>query len=254
MGTRSLLSVLFILLVGFTTTNAQCVPDTSITHNVNGIYPDSLTGLPHATVGVNYATVIQLKVLQDTTYFGLPATIDSMVVTGVSGLPSGFYYSCTPSGCSFPGGSDACILLEGPAPASSAVGAYPIVVDILAYGRVTGLGALSVPASITRYTIYIDNNTGINPVGSPARLTASEFTPNPARSFSRLTVGCPENGVAHIQLLDLLGNTVRDDYQQLDRGWNTVTVAADDLRPGIYLAKVYFGKEVVIRRMIVAAH
>ena len=103
-------------------------------------------------------------------------------------------------------------------------------------------------------TIYIDNNTGINPVGSPARLTASEFTPNPARSFSRLTVGCPENGVAHIQLLDLLGNTVRDDYQQLDRGWNTVTVAADDLRPGIYLAKVYFGKEVVIRRMIVAAH
>lgn len=254
MGTKSILSVLFILLVGFTTANAQCIPDTSITQNVNGIYPDSATGLPHAVVGVNYSTVIQLKVLEDTTYFGLPATIDSMVVTGVTGLPSGFYYSCTPSGCSFPGGSDACILLEGPAPAPSAVGAYPIVVNILAYGRVTGLGALSVPASITRYTIYIDNNTGINPVGSPARLTVSEFMPNPVRSYSRLTVGSPDYGTAHIQLLDLLGNTVRDEYQQVDRGWNTVTISADDLRPGIYMAKVYFGKEAVIRRMIVAAH
>jgi hypothetical protein len=249
-----LLFVFFLTMLGSLASNAQCVPDTSITQNVNGIYPDSLTGLPHAIVGVNYSTVIQLKVLQDTTYFGLPATIDSMVVTGVTGLPSGFYYTCTPSSCSFPGGSDACILLEGPAPAASAVGVYPITVDILAYGRVLGLGALSVPASITRYTIYIDNNTGINPIGNPARLTVSEFTPNPVRSFSRLTVGSPDNGTARIQLLDLLGNTVREDYQQLDRGWNTVTISAEDLRPGIYMAKVYFGKEAVIRRMIVSGH
>ena len=43
----------------------------------------------------------------DTTYLGLPAIIDSINVTGVTGLPSGFSYSAIPA-TGFPGGSNGC--------------------------------------------------------------------------------------------------------------------------------------------------
>ena len=76
----------------------QCIPDTSITHNVNGIYPDTLTGLPHATVGVPYSTVIQIKVIRDTTYNGAPAQVNTFTITGVTGLPTGWSYTCTRPG------------------------------------------------------------------------------------------------------------------------------------------------------------
>ena len=98
--------------------SAQCTPDTSITHNVPGIYPDTLVGLPHSYVGVPYMTDIQVKVFTNTTYMGVPATIDSLVVISVAGLPPGFGYSNTPSSGVFPGGSDACILLSGAAPSA----------------------------------------------------------------------------------------------------------------------------------------
>src|SRR5438046_195158 len=103
---------LLVVAVAFagSTSFAQCVPDTSITHNDPGVYPDSATNLPHAIVGIPYSTVIQLKVLTDTTTMigpiTVPVTIDSIIATNVSGLPAGYTYNCTPSTCVFLGGSD----------------------------------------------------------------------------------------------------------------------------------------------------
>jgi hypothetical protein len=96
-------------------------------------YPDTITNLPHAIVGVPYSTVIQVKVLTDTNTFyqGLPihACFDSIVITNVSGLPPNYTFSCTPPSCGFPGGGDGCILLSGPAPTSGQLGMiYPIMV------------------------------------------------------------------------------------------------------------------------------
>src|SRR4051812_1294579 len=119
-----------ILSLGVLYSYAQCIPDTSITHNEAGIYPDSATGLPHAVVGVAYSTVIQLKVLTDTS----GVTVDSIDITNVTGLPAGFTYQCTPSSCHFPGGSDACILLTGPAPTVAMAGQiYPLTVNATLY-------------------------------------------------------------------------------------------------------------------------
>lgn len=235
--------------------SAQCVPDTSITHNVNGVYPDSATGLPHAIVGSTYSTDIQIKVLRDTTYslgpLTLPAVIDSFNITGVRGLPAGFTYSCNPSGCSFPGGSSACLNLTGPAPTISMVGVYPITVNVTAYGTVTGLGSATQDDSISYYSLYIDNSTGISLVSTPERLTVSNFSPNPASAASLLILGVPTAGVARIEMTDLIGNRISERSVSLDKGMNRVTVDLSDLHAGIYLAKVYFGKEAVMRRLIV---
>lgn len=232
---------------------AQCQPDTNITGNVPGIYPDSATGLPHAFVGVDYSTTIQLKVVRDTTYLSLPAVVDSMVITGVTGLPSGFTYSCTPSSCSFPGNSDACILLEGPAPVASQVGAYPITVALTVYGRVLGVPQ-TLPTTITRYTIFVDNPTSVIQPVYPSRLSVSEVQPNPVLQDARITVGLPVSGLVHVEVYDLLGNKVNARDYSFSRGWNTVQLTVSDYKAGIYLCKVSFGREVISRRMVVTAH
>ena len=236
---------------------AQCIPDTSITHNVNGIYPDTLTGLPHATVGVPYSTVIQMKVLRDTTYNGAPAQVNTFTITGVTGLPSGFSYTCTPSSCAFPGGSDACLLLQGPAPTVGQVGVYPIVVNLsvagVLYPGVLNI-PLTIPSSITQYTIYVDNSTGINTAIMPGRFTVSDLAPNPFSSVSRLLVGAIETGVIRMEIYDLLGNKVREATYPVQRGWNNIMIEADDFRSGVYLTKVFSGKDVFVRRMIVNGH
>lgn len=234
-----------------TRSGAQCVPDTSITHNVNGIYPDSATGLPHATVGVPYSTVIQLKVVRDTLYNGLPATVNTFTITGVTGLPTGWTYSCTPATCVFPGGSDACLLLQGPAPTVSQAGVYPIVVNLSVAGVVGGFVPLTIPAAVTQYTIYIDNPTGIGSASMPVRFTVSEFTPNPMQSESRVQVGLIEPGDVRIELMDMLGNKVRQTVYSGMKGWNTFVIDASELRSGIYLARIRSGKDESVRRVVI---
>jgi hypothetical protein len=243
-------------LIAFSS-GAQCIPDTSITHNVNGIYPDSATGLPHANVGVPYSTVIQLKVLRDTTYNGAPAQVNTFTITGVTGLPTGWTYSCTPSSCAFPGGSDACLLLQGPAPSVGQVGVYPLTVNLSVAGVLypnTFPIPLTIPSSITQYTIYIDNTTGINTAVLPGRFTVSDFAPNPFSSSSKLMIGVTESGTVRMEILDVLGNKVRETNYPVQRGWNSIQVDADNLRSGIYLSKIYNGKDVTVRRMIVNGH
>jgi len=249
---RILLSVSFGFLLAFNSA-AQCVPDTNVTHNVNGIYPDTVTGLPHATQGQVYTTTIQLKVVRDTTYNGLPATVDSMNITGVTGLPPGFSYLCTPSNCSFPGGSNACILLQSGTPVTAAAGTYPLNVGLTVYGRVFGVPA-TVPSAITGYSIVVDPLAGILNTTLPTRLSVSEFSPNPVSRYSRIVVGVPEPGDIRMETIDLLGNIVRREKFDATRGWNTYAIDVEDLPAGVYLTRVGFGKDLMIRRMVVTAH
>src|SRR4051812_39289901 len=87
---------------------AQCSIDNTITQP--GYYPSCSIGLPHDTVGQAYSTVLQVRVLTDTNVviFGSSqhATIDSVVLNDVKGLPSGFSFVTNPATRSFPGGSN----------------------------------------------------------------------------------------------------------------------------------------------------
>ncbi len=244
------LILLFCLLVSTNFVNAQCTPDTSITHNDPGVYPDTITGLPHAYVGVNYATTIQLKVLADTVIGGFTVPVDSIVVNGVTGLPAGFTYLCTPSGCSFPGGSDACILLQGPAPTGNMTGTYPLVVQVTAYGVVFGTPT-NVPANITGYSIVIDSTTGINDLYT-VNYTIGQNTPNPAREYTSIPVNLVRNENVNVSVSNLLGKKVIEHSYNLHRGRNNINLDVHGLQPGIYLYTVTIGKNNTTRRMIIS--
>jgi hypothetical protein len=243
------------LLLAFTLmsviTNAQCVPDTSITHNVPGIYPDSATGLPHSMVGFPYSTTIQLKVKADTIYLGFTVPIDSVVVTNVTGLPAGYSYSCTPSNCSFPGGSDACILLQGPAPTSGMIGSYPIQVQVVAHGTVLGSPA-SIPANINSYSIIIDDSTtGISGI-EKAAFFVGQNTPNPTRDLTVIPVVVNHSDAVTLTVSNLIGKKVFAQSYNLQKGKNNINVDVHALLPGIYLYSISNGKNTVTRRMIIS--
>lgn len=111
---------------------------------------------------------------------------------------------------------------------------------------------LTIPAAVTQYSIYIDNPTGLGNIGLPVRFTVSDFTPNPMQYESRVQVGLTESADVRIELMDMLGNKVRQIVYSGQKGWNTFTLDASDLRAGIYLAHIRSGKEDMVRRVVIS--
>ncbi len=162
---KKYLLVMTSLLITTGMLRAQCVPDPTIT--APGIYPDVLTNLPTGTAGLFYSTDIQVKVLSDTTVGALTVIVDNITIDSVSGLPAGFSYSCTPSNCVFPGGSNGCIRLSG---TSIISGTYPLNVYVTLNGTLFGF-PVSFPTFIPGYELVLD------PVAIPVALfTVSSVT------------------------------------------------------------------------------
>jgi len=121
--------VLLLIVFGISFFNSNlygqaCVPDPQYT--APGIYPDTAIGLASGSQCVPYSEVITLVVPTDT----IICTIDSVVLTAVSGLPPGLSYQCEPPFCSMPGGTSGCLLISG-TPAT--IGYYPIVAYTVSY-------------------------------------------------------------------------------------------------------------------------
>lgn len=243
--------LLFVLIsvVGYSAFS-QCVIDTNVTHNVPGIYPDSATNLPHAIVGTPYSTSIQIVVAATTTYMGLPVTIDSLVITGVTGLPAGYSYSCTPSSCHFPGGGSGCILLYGPAPTVSQIGSYNLTVNYDGYVKLLGSGQV-VPQTITSYSIIVDDNTGISSLHSIS-FNAGQNIPNPSLQFTQIpVVSSTANNNVELKVSDLIGNIVYHKILNLQSGLNLIPVNTSEWVNGVYIYSVNNGLNNVTRRMTV---
>jgi PKD repeat protein len=129
-----------------------CSPDLSITEP--GIYPDTIANLPHAYGGAPYSTIIQLKVITDTSSGSTPVTVVDITVDSVSGMPATFSYNCNPSNCVFPGGSNACITLNG-SPTLAMVGTHPIVVHATLHGLAYGFIPVSQSSTVNGYKIVV---------------------------------------------------------------------------------------------------
>jgi hypothetical protein len=245
---RYILIVLALFI--YSSSWSQCVIDTSITHNVPGIYPDSATGLPHALVGVAYSTVIQVHVKPDTVFAGSTGIIISVKIDSVTGLPPGFTFSCTPSNCIFPGGGDGCLLLSGSAPPINLVGSYPIIVHMTVSGTLSGV-PLSVPDQNNDYVIMIDSTTGISTV-ERANFSIGQNLPNPANENTIIPVTLIQPDEITLSVSNLIGKKVISQTYNLQRGKTNIAVDLHGLQAGIYLYTITNGKTTVTRRMIIS--
>jgi len=242
--------IAILLLVFPMLVSAQCVPDTSITHNDPGIYPDSATGLPHAIAGAPYSTVLQIKVFTDTVSFPLVFTVDSVVLETVIGLPPSFTYSCSPASCVFLGGGDGCVLLQGN-PGPGDVGTYPLTVQTRAYGYLTGGIPTNFADNNDDYRIVIDPATGVASIGY-SNFKVGQNIPNPAAALTRIPVTLSRAGNVVLSVSDLLGNKLFYKTYQLPPGKSFLSVDLDDLKPGIYLYTLADEDHTITRRMVLS--
>jgi hypothetical protein len=247
---KKILLSIFFVTIGIFSANSQCSPNTSLT--VPGIYPDILTNLGPAYAGTPFSEVIQVRVLTDTTYNGLPATVSRITVTGVQGLPAGFTYSCSPSNCIFPGGSNGCISLVG-SPTVAQVGTYDIKVSVVIRGQITGIPIpVDVPDTVRGYKIVVSNPTSaVSLTGSKYELQANK--PNPAINSTELRFNLPKATAGEIQIFDMLGNPVKNIRFTGQSGQNNVSVNLENLNPGVYFYTLNTQYGVLTRRLVISA-
>lgn len=261
---KQLLTLITIFLFGAAQIYAQCTPNNLIT--VPGIYPDSITNLPHGVVGLPYQTDLQAKIPPDTTIAICGYTVvNYFVISNVTGMPAGFTYTSNPVNDTFPGGSNGCVRLAGPALAST--GTYNLTVQIQAAGTSAICGPLSLPYSITYYKIVIDSATGIAPVPI-STFDVLQNVPNPFDASTEISFIVPAFGKVDLKVIDLLGKEIINRKIDAVAGVNKEIInrKIDDgvgsnknygssryIKPGIYFYSITFRNKTITRKMIVAA-
>jgi len=228
---------------------AQCTPDPQYT--AVGIYPDTITNLPHAYVGVAYTTTITAVVPADTSITNpipLTLSIDYYQVDSVDGLPTGFTYSCVPANCQLPGGQESCMLLECADPQLADVGTHPLIVYVTASLQ---NGGFMQPATITGYKMVVDNTVGIEVLNENV-FDLAQNIPNPSTGNTLIRFTTPREDEMELNIYNASGQLVVHKKLNAKRGLNEVPINTLNLADGIYVYTLNNGHKLLNKRMVVA--
>ncbi len=221
--------------------NAQsCTPDNTIT--TPGVYPDQPDT---AFAGQAYDFSFQVLALKDTAVVfagqNLNASIDSVRVDDVIGLPSGFEYTCNPVNCLFTWSAVGCVNVKGN-PTQAQAGTYDLEIATTAYAR-AGLLALPVPDTADGYQLIIkgDGSASIFDL-SNAKIN---IYPNPS-SHGKFTLSA-HRPISDIRVYDIQGKIA--DYKQVaDIGKQVVDLSR--LPKGVYYLRAKVGDEIISKKLI----
>jgi hypothetical protein len=255
---KLLLAFTAIVIFSFSS-YSQCIPDTYTTPPY--IRPDSATNLPHAQVGVPYSAVIQVRVPLDTTSGSFTCNYDYIDVLSISGLPTGYSYSCTPSSCHFTGNSNNCVLISGPAPPQAWEGnTFPLNVTI--HYRLYLAGFPSVECanaidstSLGYYMIIVDQASGIETL-SASKFNVAQNKPNPFSRTTTIEFSSPSRDSYTLKVSNILGKVVYSKTISADRGLNKIVLNTRDISFKEFSSGVYFytlsnNKHAITKRMVI---
>jgi hypothetical protein len=176
-------NIFFTVAIIFFAANSTaqiCIPDTSL--KIPGLKPSTL---PDAIEGKPYNESVSVLMFRDTyrIIFGskVPIKIDSVKVTGVSGLPSGISHQCQYSSCVFLWDTVRCLRISGTA---SKAGVYPITIYVRAFGKLAGTTPLTQNDSIKTFTLNVNSQTASNGL---IEAGVYRLYPNPANQYVTLT-------------------------------------------------------------------
>ena len=250
--------LIFTLALSFIGANAQCSPDPQYTIDSTGVYPDTIVGLSDGFVGQMYSQNITIITPTDTVVdvFGslVQVTIDNIDLTGVTGLPANFSYTCDPPSCSFPGGSIECAELYSTInPTAADVGIYPITLNTTAYASdVPFIGTLTQDDVTVGYYIEIlDNTTSTFNHFDQTVFELKEVYPNPVNNNVEICFisGIPEEVV--LKTYNLLGEEVESHIIISSTGVNRLNINTSSYSEGMYLYSINNGSQLLTKRMIV---
>ena len=247
------------LAFAFIGAQAQCTPDPQYT--IAGVFPDTIVGLPDAFVAQSYSQNLTIITPTDTLAELIPGsgsmlqvTIDNIDLTGVTGLPPNFAYTCDPPTCSFPGGSITCAVLYSTSnPTAADVGVYPITLNTTAYvSDVPFIGTTTQDQVTGGYYIEIlDNTTSTFNQFTKTTFELKEVYPNPVNNNAKISFisGTPEEVI--LKIYNLLGEEVEYQIMISTRGINTIDVNTSSYSKGMYLYSINNGSQLLTKRMIV---
>jgi len=178
MRTASIIKSILIIILSvllFKPSNAQlCVPGND---TIPGFYPDTITNLPLAVANLQYNAAMTVVVPLDTNYSGVLFVIDSLGITGITGLPSGFTYLPNTASGYWAGGISGCIMISGMASYAQR-GIYPLTLQLNMIA-----GGMQIPSTFNGYRLEIVDSVFTNcfdTIGASAIDTCFSFIPNSA--------------------------------------------------------------------------
>jgi hypothetical protein len=237
------------LAFSFIGANAQCTPDPQYVGG--GIYPDTITGLSDAYVGQSYNQLITIITPSDTT-IGITATIDSINLTSVTGLPPNFTYECDPSSCSFPGGSTQCAEVYSTIDPTVS-GLWPITFECIAYATVPLLGGTTLTFVSGGYAIEIvGNNTSVIHQFNNQTFELKSPFPNPVTNQAEIKFITGKSDDIMFRIYNLLGKQVYFREIRSTKGINLIDINTTNFSDGIYLYSINNGEKIISKRMVIA--
>lgn len=229
-----------MVILGLIGLAQNCNPDNSITEP--GIYPSSIDT---AMVDVPYNFTIQVLAIGDTVvnYLGqqITATIDSVVLTGIAGLPNSFDYGCEPARCVFTSQNVGCVKLSG-TPTIQEVGIHPLTIYTTAYARWNTV-KLPVQDSISDYSLVVSDSGS----ASIFKYTKDNINiyPNPIID-GQFTIKTRVE-VTNVSIVDLQGRSIDFDYSKTA---SEIAIKLNETSNGIYFIRFTAGDKTIEKRII----
>ncbi len=229
-----------VLAFGLNMYSQNCVVDNNITDP--GIYPEYIDT---AKIDEPYEFTIQVLAIKDTMvdFNGTPinATIDSIKLWGVGGLPGDFDFACEPTNCVYTNAAVGCVKLFGN-PTKQDVGVHQLEIYTTAYAR---FNSFKLPQNDT----ILDYKLVVRDTGSASihQVTKSnvEIFPNPSvdGKFTILT----KMEISDFNIYDLQGRSI--EYE-LKEHTNSIEVRMLTSTPGVYFVQLRSGDRIIEKRIM----
>jgi len=241
---KKLYSFLAATLIATGTIFAQCTPDLNSTDAFNP-NPDNV---PAAIQGTAYNEVLQffIPVSRDITIAGQTVTvyIDSVVMTDVTGLPTGLTWSATPAGPLYLPNTHGCGLTTGTT--TVAAGNYPISFVGKIYIKANAFG-FAIDTNITidqfiqqeyqkTYSINVVDPNGIRDFNAELNAALSVY-PNPSTGAFEVRLNSTNRVNGTLNVVDVTGKVVFT--QNLDVvGLYSTQINLADMPKGLYTVQL----------------
>lgn len=262
---KTLLSFVFMLAAGALVAQV-CTPNPEYADEPFGIWPSAEEGLTVGQIDVVYAQVLDFKIPEDPSEFPpeilaqFPitpppgTTIDSVIITAVSGLPNGIDWACnshSSSPCTFYSDTPGCALLSG-IPTESDTFDLVITLDIYLYNELTGVIPFQ-DFDFEDYQLIVEGEgTSVSELAQYG-MNLKQNAPNPFSDQTVIEFSLNQPQMVELNVFNLLGKNIHSRSISATGDVNRVELNASELNmsSGIYLYSLSIDGNSATRKMIV---
>lgn len=251
--TKKLLLSAFSIALSAGVAFAQCTPPDPNT-TAPGFYPEPGSPLAHGESGMAYSQVFTFEVPSDTTVdfqgFPVDASIDSISIDDITGLPAGLSFDCSNADCFYDAMETGCIDVSGTI--TDPDGTYGITVMVTFYGTALGGSVATEQAGSLPFGEY-DIVVGDVSIEEGLKLNKFDLVqnyPNPFDKSTLISFSSDANKTVDFTVYNVLGEKVKEQKIDAKRGLNQFEFISE-YPSGVYIYSLNDGEKTLTKRMII---